>query len=78
VYLNERARALNAAIAGVAHTAGTQFVDVTDAFDGAELRCRGKTFVNRLRLSHKLFPGSFHPNAAGQERLAKVIEREVG
>jgi lysophospholipase L1-like esterase len=77
-YLNERARALNAAIAGVAHAAGAQFVDVTDAFDGAELRCRGKTFVNRLRLREKLFPASFHPNAGGQERLAEVIEREVG
>jgi lysophospholipase L1-like esterase len=78
VYLNERARALNAAIAGVADAAGAQVVDVTEAFDGAELRCRGKTFVNRLRLRQKLFPASFHPNAGGQERLAQVIEREVG
>jgi lysophospholipase L1-like esterase len=77
-YLNERARALNAAIAGAAQASGAQFVDVTEAFDGAELRCTGKTYVNRLRLQEKLLPASFHPNAAGQERLAEVIEREVG
>jgi lysophospholipase L1-like esterase len=77
-YLNERTRALNAAIAGAAHASGAEFVDVTEAFDGAELRCTGKTYMNRLRLQPKLFPASFHPNAAGQERLAEVIEKEVG
>ena len=72
-YLNGRTRALNAAIAGAADAAGAEFVDVTEAFDGAELRCTGKTYMNRLRLQEKLFPASFHPNAAGQERLAQVV-----
>jgi hypothetical protein len=29
-------------------------------------------------VQEKLFPASFHPNAAGQERLAEVIKTEVG
>jgi hypothetical protein len=76
-YLNERTRALNAAIAGVARAHGAEFVDVTDAFDGAELRCTGKTYVNRLRVRAKLFPASFHPNAAGHERLAEVVAAQL-
>ena len=76
-YLNERTRALNAAIAGVARASGAEFIDVTEAFDGAELRCTGKTYMNRLRVRERLFPASFHPNAAGHERLAEVVESQL-
>jgi lysophospholipase L1-like esterase len=76
-YLNDRTRALNAAIAGAARASGAEFIDVTEAFDGAELRCTGKTYVNRLRLQPELFPASFHPNAAGQERLADVVGAQL-
>jgi lysophospholipase L1-like esterase len=76
-YLNDRTRALNAAIAGAARLSGAEFVDVTEAFDGAELRCTGASFVNRLRLREKLFPASFHPTAAGYERLAGVVAAQL-
>jgi lysophospholipase L1-like esterase len=76
-YLNDRTRVLNAAIAGAANENGVEFVDVTEAFDGAELRCEGKTYVNRLRLAEKLFPASFHPNTAGHARLAEVVAAQL-
>jgi hypothetical protein len=72
---NERTRALNAAIAGVAHASGAQFVDATDAFDGAELRCIGDSFVNRLRLQARL---CLHPSIrtplarSGSQRSSRV------
>lgn len=72
-YLNARTTSLNAAIAGAADVAGADFVDVTGAFSGRELRCEGETYLNRLRLNTDLFPASFHPNAAGHERLGEVV-----
>jgi lysophospholipase L1-like esterase len=77
-YLNARLESLNAAIARAAKAAGATYVDVTDAFDGAELRCGGPTFVNRVRLSSRLLPASLHPNAAGYARLAEVVAKGLG
>jgi lysophospholipase L1-like esterase len=72
-YLNRATRTLNAGIADAARGAGAEFVDVEDAFDGKEIRCSGTTYMNRLRVLSRLFPSSFHPNAAGHARLADVV-----
>jgi lysophospholipase L1-like esterase len=76
-YLNRRTRTLNAGIERAARNAGVEFVDVEEAFDGRELRCHGTTYMNRLRVFSRLFPSSFHPNAAGHARLAEVVAARV-
>ena len=76
-YLNERTVSLNAAIAGAAKEAGADFADVTNAFDGHELRCSGPSYLNPLGLRRRLFSASFHPNAAGYAQLASVIARQI-
>jgi hypothetical protein len=72
-YLNGRTAALNVAIADAAREAGVDFVDVTDAFEGHELRCHGMSYVNPPRANLRLVPASFHPNGPGYARLAEVI-----
>jgi lysophospholipase L1-like esterase len=72
-YLNDRTAALNVAIADSAREAGVDFVDVTDAFDGHELRCHGMSYVNPPRANLALVPASFHPNGPGYARLAEVV-----
>jgi lysophospholipase L1-like esterase len=76
-YLNDSAQKLNAQIAIAAAAEGAAFIDVTDAFDGKELRCTGETYVNRFRAQSRLVPASFHPNAAGHARLAEVVEKAL-
>jgi lysophospholipase L1-like esterase len=77
-YLNSATRTLNAAIAAAAREAGATFVDVTDAFDGKELRCSGESYMNRLRiLPRRLFKASVHPNASGHARLAEVVAARI-
>jgi lysophospholipase L1-like esterase len=75
-YLNALTPALNAAIAGAAQQAGVDFVDVTEAFAGHELQCKGETarssYLQPLQDAITLIPASFHPNAAGHARLAAV------
>ena len=72
-YLNRSTLTLNAAIAAAAAEAGADFVDVTDAFKDHELGCAPGSYLNRLQVRPRLFPASFHPNAAGHERLAQVV-----
>jgi lysophospholipase L1-like esterase len=79
-YLNGRGRALDDAIERAAAVADVEFVDVENAFDDHELRCKGPSFVNRLQLRLGWPPyrhESFHPNALGQARLADVIARAI-
>jgi lysophospholipase L1-like esterase len=77
-YLNDLTRKLNTAIAGAAEAAGADFVDVSEAFDGQELRCRGPSYMNRLTIvPRKLFKASFHPNARGYERLAALVAKKL-
>lgn len=75
-YLNARTGSLNEAIRRAAVGGNVGFVDVAEAFDGRELRCTGGGFVNRLRLRAGVPPyqrSSFHPTAAGHERIAEVV-----
>ncbi|MGI8579488.1 MAG: SGNH/GDSL hydrolase family protein [Solirubrobacteraceae bacterium] len=72
-YLNARTADLDAAIRGAARTAGAGYVDALDAFAGHAIGCAGAQWVSHLRLAHPEY--SFHPNTAGQRRLAEVVER---
>lgn len=74
-YLNDATRFLNAQIAAAAEEAGATFVDVTEAFDGQELRCTGDTYVTPF-LS-KTDPGWFHPNARGHRKLADEVAQAL-
>lgn len=72
-YLNARTADLDAAIRNAARKASAGYVDALDAFAGHAIGCSGAQWVNHLRLAHPEY--SFHPNAAGQRRLAEVVER---
>jgi lysophospholipase L1-like esterase len=72
-YLNARTADLDATIRNAARAADAAYVDVLDGFAGHAIGCAGAQWVNHLRLVHPEY--SFHPNAAGQERLAELVER---
>jgi lysophospholipase L1-like esterase len=74
-YLNDATRFLNAQIGAAAEEAGATFVDVTEAFDGHELRCNGDTYVTPF-LS-RTDPGWFHPNEHGHRKLADEVARTL-
>jgi lysophospholipase L1-like esterase len=79
-YLNEKASSLNGAIDRAASQAGVDFVDISDAFKGRELRCKGDSYVNPLQRRWGIppyRPSSFHPNAWGYVRLAEVVARQM-
>jgi lysophospholipase L1-like esterase len=77
-YLNEEVETANAVIAAAAKKADVEFVDVTDAFDGRELRCKGPSYMNRLRiLPLETSSSSIHPTADGHARLAEVIGKQL-
>lgn len=81
-YLNRRTGRLNRAIARTARRSGFEFADVTEAFDGAELRCGRVGFVNPVPSNPFEILGTpatpFHPNAAGQRRLAETAFAQLG
>lgn len=72
-YLNRKVERADVAILDAAREAGVDAIDVSNAFEGGELRCSGKQYLNRASPQLKVRSGSFHPNADGQERLAQVV-----
>jgi lysophospholipase L1-like esterase len=74
-YLNDATRFLNAQIGAAAEDAGATFVDVTESFDGHELRCTGNTYVTPF-LS-RTDPGWFHPNKHGHRKLADEVTQAL-
>jgi lysophospholipase L1-like esterase len=72
-YLNDKAERVDVAILAAARQAGFDAIDVSDALGGKGEVCSDEHLLNRTSLKLKLFSGSFHPNADGQERLAGVI-----
>jgi hypothetical protein len=50
-------------------------VDVTEAFDGHELRCAGNTYVTPF-LS-RTDPGWFHPNEHAHRKLADEVAQAL-
>ena len=79
-YLNKKTDSLNRAVRRAASRAGAQFVDVSRAFRGHELRCVGERWVHRLELLRKgrlVAKASFHPNALGHRRIADLIAAQL-
>jgi lysophospholipase L1-like esterase len=72
-YLNATIERADIAILDVAKQVGVDGLDVSDAFAGGELSCDGTQYVNHASPQRKVLSGSFHPNADGQERLARVV-----
>ncbi|CAN5422286.1 SGNH/GDSL hydrolase family protein [soil metagenome] len=82
-WMNELFRDYNDALAEVAATNGVEFVDVHDAFTGCELTTSGGC-MNGLVLDGgfrwppvSANPGSFHPNAQGQQALADLLLQQI-
>lgn len=78
-YLNRTTRALNHLIETLAGRAGHDYVPVTDAFDGGELRCGRPGFVNAFPSNPFAFDDHtpFHPSPRGQRRLAEVVLEQI-
>ena len=72
-YLNDVGRSLSLAIRRAALAANVEYVDVTEAFDGHELRCTGEPYVHSLHASRD----SFHPTKRGHAQLADVVDRAI-
>ena len=71
-YLNRKVERADVAILDAAREAGVDAIDVSNALEGGELRCSGKQYLDRASPQLKVRSGSFHPNADGQERLARL------
>lgn len=80
VWMNRKAAELNATIRAAAHAAGVEFVDPTDAFHGHEIGS-DDPWINDLDLGGPGFsvadPSSFHPNAAGHQALADLVQQQL-
>jgi lysophospholipase L1-like esterase len=72
-YLNRKVERADTAILDAAREAGVTGIDVSTALHGGELTCAGAQYLNRVSPRLKLLSASFHPNAAGQERLARAV-----
>ena len=72
-YLNSKVQRADVAILNAARQAGVSGIDVSTALQGGELTCSGTQFLNHASPRRKLRSASFHPNADGQERLARAI-----
>jgi lysophospholipase L1-like esterase len=80
VWMNQKAAELNAMLRDVAHQAGVEFVDPTEAFHGHEIGS-DDPWINDLDLGGPGFsiadPSSFHPNAAGHQALADLVQQQL-
>ena len=72
-YLNGKIERADIAILDAARDAGVTGIDVSAALHGGELTCSGTQYLNRASPQLELLSASFHPNAAGQERLARAV-----
>jgi lysophospholipase L1-like esterase len=76
-YLNRKVERADVAILDAAREAGVDAIDVSNALEGGQLSCSGKQYLNHASPQLKVLSGSFHPNADGQERLARVVSAHL-
>lgn len=80
VWMNEQAAELNAMLREAAREAGVEFVDPTDAFRGHGIGS-DDPWINDLDLGGPGLmiadPSSFHPNAAGHQALADLVQQQL-
>jgi lysophospholipase L1-like esterase len=72
-YLNGKIERADIAILDAARKAGVTGIDVSTALRGGELTCSGTQYLNHASARLKLLSASFHPNAAGQQRIARAV-----
>jgi lysophospholipase L1-like esterase len=72
-YLDRKIERADIAILDAAREAGVTGIDVSTALRGGELTCSGPQYLNRASPRLELLSASFHPNAAGQDRLAHAV-----
>jgi lysophospholipase L1-like esterase len=77
-YLNDKLHRADIAILDAARGAGVTGIDVSAALQGGELTCSGTQYVNHATPQLKLLSASFHPNALGQERMARAVATALG
>jgi lysophospholipase L1-like esterase len=72
-YLKRAIQRADIAILDAARQAGVTGIDVSTALQDGELTCSGPQFLNDASPQLHLLSGSFHPNADGQERIARAV-----
>jgi lysophospholipase L1-like esterase len=77
-YLNDKLHRADIAILDAAREAGVTGIDVSTTLQGGELTCSGTQYVNHATPQLKLLSASFHPNALGQERMARAVATALG
>jgi lysophospholipase L1-like esterase len=79
-WMNQKAADLNANLAQAAKEAGAEYVDPTDAFRGHGIGS-SDPWMSDLAFGGPGWtvadPGSFHPNAAGQAALARLVQQQL-
>lgn len=80
VWMNEKAGELNQMLREVARDSGAEFIDPTDAFRGHGIGS-DDPWINSLTFkgpgASLVNPGSFHPNAAGHQALADLVQQQM-
>jgi len=74
-WLRDEGTRLSAVIGGAAKAAGATYVDATAAFAGHEA-CSADPWLTGVVLND--LEGSFHPTAAGQAELSRLVVRALG
>jgi hypothetical protein len=74
-WVREGGDALNAVVRSAALTVGAVYVDAAKSFAGHEA-CAPQPWMEGVKLSD--VPASFHPNAAGQDQLARLVREKLG
>ena len=78
--LNSAVSEMNLTLKQAALNTGVRFIDIEKALEGGRL-CEGLEYVTGVVGAYqadKRFDQAFHPNAAGHNKIATVIEKAIG
>ena len=73
IWIDSEIKSIDETMRVAATAAGVAYVDAYDANRDHEL-CTAAPYLNNATLSRSVIASSFHPNAAGQESLARLVE----
>lgn len=78
-WANRHGAEFNQVIARAARSSGVEYVEMTDAFDRHELTTSAPWYhgIEYRRGLPVTESGSFHPNEAGQARMARLVEAQI-
>jgi lysophospholipase L1-like esterase len=78
--LNSAVTEMNLTLRHAAESTGVRFIDIEKALEGGRL-CEGSKYVTGVVDAYQAderFDQAFHPNAAGHNEIATVIEKAIG